>query len=52
MESQSYTGIGLDFVFQDLCITEGQGPVQDRSEEHLTSMESPVLVDGRLWKRL
>ena len=51
MESQSYTGIGTDFVMQDLCITEGQGPVQDRSEEHLTSMDSPVLVVRKVMEK-
>ncbi len=44
MKNQSYTGIGIDFVIQDLCATEGQGPVQDRCMEHLTSMDMAIVA--------
>jgi hypothetical protein len=44
MKTESYTGIGVDFVIQDLCATEGQGPVQDRTAEHLGSMDKAVLA--------
>jgi hypothetical protein len=44
MKQESYSGIGTNFQVQDLCVTEGMGPVQDRSSEHLTSMDMPVVV--------
>ncbi len=44
MRDQSYTGIGVDFVIQDLCATEGQGPIQDRSVEHLTAMDMAIVA--------
>jgi hypothetical protein len=48
MRKESYSGIGLNFQVQDLCVTEGMGPVQDRSSEHLTSMDVAVVVARKL----
>jgi phthalate 4,5-dioxygenase len=45
---QSYTGIGLVFQAQDMCAVEGAGPIQDRSQEHLTSNDAPVVVSRKL----
>jgi phenylpropionate dioxygenase-like ring-hydroxylating dioxygenase large terminal subunit len=35
MQGVSYTGMGYDFTVHDLFATEGAGPVQDRTQEHL-----------------
>ncbi len=48
MRKESYSGIGLNFQVQDLCVTEGMGPVLDRSKEHLTSMDVAVVVARKL----
>ncbi len=44
MQKDSYSGIGTNFQVQDLCVTEGMGPIMDRSKEHLTSMDVPVVL--------
>ncbi len=44
MRDQSYSGIGLNFQVQDLCVTEGMGYVQDRTAEHLTSQDIAVVA--------
>ena len=44
MRSQSYSGIGINFQVQDLCITEGMGYVQDRTKEHLGSQDISVVA--------
>ncbi len=44
MISESYTGIGMNFQAQDLCAVEGMGPIQDRSKEHLVSMDRAISV--------
>ncbi len=48
MQRESYSGIGFDFVAQDLWVTEGQGPIRDRSSEHLVSMDKAVLAARKL----
>ena len=48
MRKESYSGIGTNFQVQDLCVTEGMGPIADRSKEHLTSMDDPVIVARKL----
>ena len=44
MKDQAYSGIGVNFQVQDLCVTEGMGYVQDRTKEHLTSQDLPVVA--------
>ena len=44
MRTDSYTGIGLIFQVQDLCATEGEGAIQDRTQERLTSADVPLIV--------
>jgi len=46
--AESYTGIGLVFQAQDMCAVEGAGPIQDRSQEHLTANDAPVVVSRKL----
>lgn len=44
MKGEAYSGIGLNFQVQDLCVTEGMGYVQDRTNEHLTSQDIPIVA--------
>lgn len=44
MRNESYSGIGFNFQVQDLCVTEGMGPIQDRAAEHLTAMDRSVVL--------
>ncbi len=46
--AETYTGIGLVFQAQDMCAVEGAGPIQDRSQEHLTSNDAPVVISRKL----
>ena len=47
MKSASFAGLGISFPDQDACTTEGAGPIQDRTQEHLASTDK-CLVAGRL----
>jgi hypothetical protein len=44
MKKQWYCGIARNFGAQDLCVIEGAGPIQDRTQEHLTSSDMPIVV--------
>ena len=48
MTTECYTGIGFDFVVHDLFATESQGPIQDRSQEHLGAMDRPIAIERRM----
>jgi phthalate 4,5-dioxygenase oxygenase subunit len=48
MIDESFSGIGYNFQVQDLCVTEGMGPVQDRTKEHLAPMDRPVVLGRKL----
>jgi phthalate 4,5-dioxygenase oxygenase subunit len=48
MRKESYSGIGMNFQVQDLCVTEGMGAVQNRGREHLASMDVAVVVARKL----
>ena len=43
MKTESYSGIGLVFQAQDACVTEGAGPIQDRTKEHLGVSDVTVI---------
>ena len=44
MRNEGYSGMGLNFQIQDLCVTEGMGPIMDRTQEHLTAMDRPMIA--------
>ena len=44
MTGEIYSGISYNFQVQDLCVTEGMGPVQDRTKEHLAPMDRPLVM--------
>ena len=48
MGHEGYCGLGLNFQVQDLCVTEGMGPIMDRTKEHLTSMDRPMVAARKL----
>lgn len=45
---ESFTGIGLVFQVQDLCVVEGPGPIQDRTQEHLGTADAPLVIARKL----
>ncbi len=49
MKSESFSGIDMRyFAAQDLCATEGAGPIQDRTQEHLMPSDAPIVVARKL----
>lgn len=49
MKADSYSGIDkTNFPAQDLCVTEGAGPIQDRSREHLMPADGPIVISRKL----
>ena len=48
MRDEGYCGMGVNFQIQDLCVTEGMGPIMDRTKEHLTSMDRPMIAARKL----
>jgi phthalate 4,5-dioxygenase len=47
MRTESYTGID-GFATQDSCVVEGEGPIQDRTQEHLVSSDKVVVAARKL----
>ncbi|NIO06690.1 MAG: Rieske 2Fe-2S domain-containing protein [Deltaproteobacteria bacterium] len=49
MKAGSYSGVDKwNFPAQDLCVTEGAGPIQDRTKEHLMPSDQPLVVGRKL----
>jgi phenylpropionate dioxygenase-like ring-hydroxylating dioxygenase large terminal subunit len=48
MKSRTFTGMGSFFPAHDLYATEGEGPVQDRTREHLTSSDKAIVAARKL----
>jgi phenylpropionate dioxygenase-like ring-hydroxylating dioxygenase large terminal subunit len=48
MKSATYSGIGFNFQAQDACATEGAGPVEDRTKEHLVSSDKAIVAARKL----
>ena len=48
MKTVSFSGIGFDFVAQDSCVTEGPGPIQDRTREHIVSTDKAIVAARKL----
>ncbi len=47
MATESYTGID-GFAAQDTCVVEGEGPIQDRTQEHLVSSDKVIVAARKL----
>ena len=48
MNKEWYCGIARNFGAQDLCVIEGAGYIQDRTQEHLASSDMPIVVARKL----
>jgi phenylpropionate dioxygenase-like ring-hydroxylating dioxygenase large terminal subunit len=48
MKTRTYSGMGMAFQAHDKCITEGEGPIQDRTQEHLGSTDRAIMLQRRL----
>jgi hypothetical protein len=51
MRTGNYTGVGPCFQVHDALATESQGPVQDRTEEHLSSTDIGVATTRQMLLR-
>ncbi len=48
MQKEVYTGLGHSFPLHDCWATESQGSIQDRANEHLVSMDKPILAARKI----
>ncbi|HYA27548.1 MAG TPA: hypothetical protein VEI95_01930, partial [Acidobacteriota bacterium] len=48
MRSRTFSGMGFHFHAQDAFATESQGPVQDRTQEHLVTSDKPLAAARKL----
>jgi phthalate 4,5-dioxygenase len=48
MATQSFTGMGFNFQAHDAFATESQGPVQNRTEEHLVTSDKAIIAARKL----
>ncbi len=48
MRSRTFTGLGGVFPVHDGYATESQGPIQDRTQEHLTSTDKAIVAARKL----
>ncbi len=48
MESKTFSGLGLFFPEHDLFVTEGMGPICDRTQERLGSTDKAIIAARRL----
>jgi hypothetical protein len=51
MREASFAGLGISFPDQDACVTEGAGPIQDRTQEHLASTDKCLVASRMLLLR-
>jgi len=40
----SFSGLGPDFLVHDSCAIEGAGPIQDRTQEHLSYTDQGIVA--------
>jgi len=48
MKTKTYSGMGPSFVAHDAFATESQGPIQDRTGEHLVSSDQAIVASRKL----
>ena len=48
MKDRVYCGIDYPNPIQDLCVVEGAGPVQDRTNEHLVESDIPIVASRKV----
>ena len=48
MKTKTFTGMGINFQAHDAFATESQGPVQDRTNEHVVSSDKAIVAARKL----
>jgi len=48
MKTQTFTGMGINFQVHDAFATESQGPIQDRTNEHVVSSDKAIVAARKL----
>jgi len=48
MKTESFSGLGSNFQAHDSWATVGAGPIQDRTEEHLVSLDKAIVAAHKL----
>ena len=48
MKTRTFAGLGAGFQAHDTCAVEGEGPIQDRTREHLGSGDQAIVLARRL----
>jgi hypothetical protein len=48
MKTKTFTGMGVNFQAHDAFATESQGPVQDRTNEHVVSSDKAIVAARKL----
>ncbi|MBM2811724.1 MAG: phthalate 4,5-dioxygenase [Chloroflexi bacterium] len=48
MKSKSFVGLAVGFNAQDACATEGAGPIQDRTDEHIAYTDRVISASRAL----
>lgn len=51
MKIWSYNGLGRNFLPHDTCATEGAGPIQDRTQEHLGTTDKGIIAARKFMLR-
>jgi hypothetical protein len=51
MRARSFSGMGPSFQVADACAVEGQGPIQDRAQEHLGYSDRAIVLTRQLLLR-
>ena len=48
MKTKTFTGMGINFQAHDAFATESQGPIQDRTNEHVVSSDKAIVAARKL----
>jgi phenylpropionate dioxygenase-like ring-hydroxylating dioxygenase large terminal subunit len=48
MKQRTFSGMGPSFVAHDAFATESQGPIEDRTREHLVSSDQAIVAERKL----
>jgi phthalate 4,5-dioxygenase len=51
MKTRTYMGMGQSFTVHDAYATEGEGPIQDRTQEHLGSSDIAIATSRQMLLR-
>src|SRR5204862_3191599 len=47
MKTTFFSGLGGDFLADDGCVTQGAGPIQDRTQEHMGYTDKGIAAARR-----